>query len=44
MDGFHRLFTQSAKPVSWLRTAGMNQVNKSQWLKKRIMLQAIGAK
>jgi 2-octaprenylphenol hydroxylase len=44
MDGFHRLFTQSATPVSWLRTAGMRQVNKSQWLKNRIMLQAIGEK
>lgn len=44
MDGFHRLFTQTASPLSWLRTTGMRQVNKSQWLKNRIMLQAIGAK
>jgi 2-octaprenylphenol hydroxylase len=44
MDGFHRLFTQTASPISWLRTIGMRQVNKSQWLKNRIMRQAIGAK
>jgi len=44
MDGFHRLFTQSASPISWLRTTGMQQVNKSQWLKNHFMLQAIGAR
>ncbi|MBN46036.1 MULTISPECIES: UbiH/UbiF/VisC/COQ6 family ubiquinone biosynthesis hydroxylase [unclassified Methylophaga] len=44
MDGFHRLFTQSASPISWLRTTGMQQVNKSQWLKNCFMLQAIGTK
>jgi len=44
MDGFHRLFTHPASPISWLRTAGMQQVNKSQWLKNRIMFHAIGKK
>lgn len=44
MDGFHRLFTQTASPISWLRTTGMRQVNKSYWLKNHIMRQAIGAK
>ncbi len=44
MDGFHRLFTQTASPISWFRTAGMRQVNKSQWLKNHFMHQAIGSK
>jgi 2-octaprenylphenol hydroxylase len=44
MDGFHRLFTQTATPISWFRTAGMRQVNKSQWLKNHFMHQAIGPK
>lgn len=44
MDGFHRLFTQAYSPISRLRTTGMRQVNKSQWLKNYFMQQAIGPK
>lgn len=44
MDGFHRLFTQSNAAISGLRTNGMQQVNKFQWLKNRFMLKAIGEK
>lgn len=42
MDGFHRLFTQNALPVNWLRNAGMRQVNQLQWMKNRFMQLATG--
>lgn len=42
MDGFKRLFEQSALPLRWLRNAGMRTVDRARPLKQRLMQQAMG--
>jgi len=41
-DGLSRLFGSTLTPVKTLRNAGLNLVNKLPFLKKQLMLQAIG--
>jgi len=36
-DGLHQLFTQAAPPISWLRNAGMDLVNKLPFIKRQLV-------
>lgn len=42
MEGFKRLFGETALPLRWLRNAGMSGVNRMTGLKHRLMRQAMG--
>lgn len=42
MEGFKRLFSQSALPLRWLRNAGMHQLDQMPLIKQQIMKQAMG--
>ncbi len=42
MDGFKRLFGNELAPIKWVRRLGLNQVNKTQFLKNHFMRQATG--
>ena len=42
MEGFKRLFAESALPVRWARNAGMRWLDKAAPVKRRIMREAMG--
>lgn len=42
MEGFKRLFEQTALPVLWLRNRGMSAVNQASIIKRQIMKQVMG--
>jgi len=44
MDGFKRLFGETALPVRWLRNTGMRLVGRAGPLKRRIMRHAMGVR
>lgn len=42
MEGFKRLFAQTALPVRWIRNEGMRQINHLGFVKRQIIKQAMG--
>ncbi len=42
MEGFKRLFAQTALPVRWMRNEGMRQMNHLGFVKRQIIKQAMG--
>ena len=42
MDGFKRLFGETALPVRWLRNTGMKLVNQTAPLKRQLIRKAMG--
>jgi 2-polyprenyl-6-methoxyphenol hydroxylase-like FAD-dependent oxidoreductase len=40
-DGLQRLFNNDNAGLGWLRNRGLNMVNRSSWIKKQLMAQAM---